>query len=116
MLIIQKRRRHSSNKELTPVRIRPSISHAQQPGRIMLQHEILVGELAGAVDGRGARAIAVDEVAALTHEVLDDAVEAAALVALGPAEVVLALAGAELAEVLGRFGDGVGEEFDFYAA
>ncbi len=35
--------------------------------------------------------------------------EFAALVALGPAEMVLGLAGAELAEVLGRLGDDVGE-------
>lgn len=38
------------------------------------------------------------------------------LVALRTALGVLGLAGAELAEVLGRFGDGGGEEFHFYAA
>lgn len=46
----------------------------------------------------------------------DDAVELGALVALGPALGVLALAGAELAEVFGGAGDDVGEEFKGYAA
>ena len=42
--------------------------------------------------------------------------ETAAFVALRSALGVLGLAGAELAEVLGRFGDGVGEELHFDAA
>ena len=42
--------------------------------------------------------------------------ESTALVALRSSLRVLGLAGAELAEVLGGFGDGGGEEFDFYAA
>ena len=44
------------------------------------------------------------------------AVESAALVALRPALRALGLARAELAEVLGRLGGDVGEEFDFDAA
>lgn len=46
----------------------------------------------------------------------DDAVELGAFVALGPALGVLALAGAELAEVFGGAGDDVGEEFEGYPA
>ena len=83
----------------------------------MPQHEILVGKLARAVDGGGATAVAVDEVAALDHEVLDDAVELAALVAEGAAAGGGAvLARAELAEVLGGAGDGVGAEEHLDAA
>jgi len=43
-------------------------------------------------------------------------VEAGAFVALRPPLGVLGLAGAELAEVFGGFGDDVGEEFHFDAA
>ena len=46
----------------------------------------------------------------------DDAVELAPFVALRAALGAFGLAGAELAEVLGRFGRGVGEEFHFDAA
>ena len=59
----------------------------------MLQGEVLIGEL-GAIDGLAASAVAGGEVAALAHEVGDDAVEGRALVA----EALLA--GAESAEVL----------------
>lgn len=41
-----------------------------------------------------------------------DPVELAPLIPLRPAEIVLALARAELAEVLGRLGDDVREELD----
>lgn len=82
----------------------------------MRNRKVLVREGFRAVDACAAGAIAVQEVAALQHEVFDDAVELGAFVALGAAQVVLRLAGAELAEVLGGLGDGVGEEFDFEAA
>jgi hypothetical protein len=108
----------------------------------VLEDEVLVGEALGAVDAGGARAVAVEEVAALAHEVADlgassvrvrevawvmvtvaaekgethDTVELAPLVALRPAQVVLGLAGAELAEVLGGLGDYVGEELELDAA
>ena len=45
-----------------------------------------------------------------------DTVKAAGLVAHGSASWVLVLARAELAEVLGCLGDGVGEEVHLYAA
>lgn len=46
-------------------------SHAQQPGGIMLQLEVLVLEGLGSVDTSAAGAVAEDEVAALDHEVFD---------------------------------------------
>lgn len=82
----------------------------------MLQHEILIRKGAGAVDGNGASAVAVEEVSALDHEILDHAVEPGALVALRSALGVFRLAGAELAEVFGRLGGDVCEEFHLDAA
>jgi hypothetical protein len=52
----------------------------------------------------------------LNHEAFDDAVEFGVLVALGKAIVAFGLAGAELAEVFGSPGDGVGEEVEFDAS
>lgn len=70
----------------------------------MLELEVLVGEL-GAVDALAAGAVAGGEVAALDHELLDDAVELAALVVqrlAGLADPLLARA--QRPEVLGRLG------------
>lgn len=66
----------------------------------MPQLEILVRERLGAVDGGRAGAVAVEEVAALQHEVFDDAVEFAGFVALRSVGGVFGFARAELAEVL----------------
>ena len=76
----------------------------------------LVPKLPRPIDARAPRAIAVDKIPSLDHEVLDHAVELAALVALRAAQVVLGLAGAELAEVLGGARDGVGVQLHFDAA
>ena len=117
-------------------------SHAQKARGVVLELEALVREGLGAVDGGAAGAVAVEEVAALDHEVFDldavassescaahvyfagvlqeegtnHSVEFAALVALGEAAGIFALAGAVLAEVFSGAGDGVGEEFHFDAA
>ena len=91
-------------------------SHRKQPSSIMPHLKRLVRKRLRPVDGRAPRPIPVDEVPALHHEVLDHAVELAALVPLRPAEVVLRLARAELAEVLGGAGGGRGEELHFDAA
>jgi len=81
--------------------------------------EVLVGEalrVLEGVDGRRAGAIGVQEVTALDHEGLDDAVEFGQLVALewgggrGP------VADAELAEVFGSEWRSGGVEEHFYAA
>lgn len=46
-------------------------SHAQEPGHVVLDLEILVREGFGAVDGRATGAIAVEEISALNHETFD---------------------------------------------
>ena len=84
---------------LTSVGVLSRVGHGEEAGRVVPQLEVLVLEGPGAVDGGDARAVVVDEVAALNHEVLDDAVEGGALVALrDPVSPVLA--GAKLAKVL----------------
>lgn len=159
MFPIQMRCRHSRDKELTTIRIRPRIlptkkksvsqsvnqhsfifhpfpfpsptlpshfkkekkkqktyRHTQNPLPIMLQLKILIGKIRRAVNTRTARAIAVQKVSALEHEVFDHAVELRALVAQRLSQVVFGLARAELAEVFRGSGRGVGEEFDFDAS
>ena len=71
-----------------------SLGHGECARSGVLELEILVGELL-AVDGLASGAVAVGEVAALDHEVLDDAVKLRALVA----EPLLA--GGERPKVLG---------------
>lgn len=75
MFTIQKRRFHRRDEKLRPIRIRARIRHAQYPGGVMFEQEILVGEGFRAVDGCAACAVAVEEVPALDHEVFDYAVE-----------------------------------------
>lgn len=73
----------------------------------MLLLKVLVVELL-AVDALAASSVAGGEVTALDHELLDDAVELAALVVQGLSRLSQALlAGAEGAEVLGRLGHNV---------
>ena len=45
--------------------------HTQDPRSIMLKCEVLVGKGFGSVNGGAAGAVAVEEVTALTHEVLN---------------------------------------------
>lgn len=45
--------------------------HGEQPWLVMLQSKALVGKLFCPVYGSGARAITIDEISALEHEVLD---------------------------------------------
>ena len=82
----------------------------------MPELEVLVRELL-AVDGLAAGAVAAGEVARLAHEVRDDAVEDAVLVAEGlarPADPLLA--GAQRAEVLARLRGDVDAELERDAA
>ena len=124
--------------------------HGQEARLVVRENKVLVGELVRAVDGAGARAVAIDEVASLDHEALDlqtsvpacrtvdsgqwtgcgmaagesgpgvwvtdDTVKLAGLVALRLAAVVLCLACAELAKVLGRLGDNVSVQLHLDAA
>jgi hypothetical protein len=119
MLPIQKWRRRTRNEELAPIRIRPAVRHGQQKGRVVLVREVLVREalrVPRGVDGGRARAVAVQEVAALDHEGLDDAVEFRELVALQGGGWGGAVADAELAEVFGRERGRGGVEDHFDAA
>jgi len=50
------------------------VSHRQDSGSLVLQGEVLVGEL-GAVDGLSAGSVVVGEVATLAHEVGDHPVK-----------------------------------------
>lgn len=77
----------------------------------MFELEVLIGKALCAIYGSAACAITVEEVAALNHEIFDDAMEFASFVALWPAKVILGLACAELSEVLSCSWDCVGEEF-----
>ena len=76
----------------------------------------LILKLPRPINARATRTIAIHKIPSLDHEVLDHAVELAALVPLRAAQVVFRLAGAELAEVLGGARDGVGVELHFDAA
>lgn len=91
------------------LRVGAGVGHGKQTGLVVLQLEVLVGELL-AVDGLATGAVATSEVTTLKHEVGDDAVEGRALVA----EALLA--GAESAEVGGGLGDNVIEEVEDDAA
>ena len=68
----------------------------------MPELKILVRKILRPINTRTARPIPIQEVPTLNHKFLDHAVELAVLIALRPAEMVLGLAGAELAEVFRR--------------
>ena len=95
-----------ADKELAAVGVGAGVGHGEDSGSGVLQLEVLVLKLV-AVDGLASGSVVVGEVAALAHEVGDDAVEGGALVA----EALLARA--QGAEVLGGAGDNVGAELKF---
>lgn len=68
----------------------------------MLYLEVLVRERACPVDARAACAITIEEVAALEHKIFDDAMEFAAFVSNGLAQMVFGLACTEVPKVLRR--------------
>jgi hypothetical protein len=116
VLAVEPRGGHGADEELGAVGVGAGVGHGEHPGARVLADELLVGELL-AVDGLAAGAVAVGEVAALAHEVGDDAVEGGALVVerLAPPAHAL-LARAEGAEVLGGAGDLVGVQLHHDAA
>lgn len=97
--------RRTRDEELTAISVGAGIRHRKQEGSVVLVREVLVGEAVRVferVDGRRARAVGVQEVAALDHKGLDDAVEFRVLVALHRRGWRSAVADAELPEVFSR--------------
>merc|ERR1719476_983324 len=110
VLAIEPLRFGCAQKELRAVGVRAGIGHGQDAGASVLEHEILVGELAS-IDGLAASAVASGEVASLAHEVRDDPMESAALEVQWLARLPRALlASAEAPEVLDGFGGNVTAE------
>lgn len=68
-----------TQEELTPVRARSGIGHAQHSRTGVLERKVLVGKL-GPVDALSARAIVIRKVTPLTHELGNYPVEGGALV------------------------------------
>lgn len=109
MLAIQPRAGDGSDEELASVGVGSGVGHAQEEGLSVLELEVLVVE-ALSVDGLASSAVVSGEITTLAHELGDDAVEGAALVAKA------LLASAQGAEVLGSLGDSLVEEFKDNAA
>jgi len=96
------------NEELGAVGVRPGVGHGQKERLVVLQLEVLIGELL-AVNGLSAGAIATGEVSALEHEIGDHTVELGSLVA----EALLT--GAQGTEILSRLGNDIIEELEIDA-
>ncbi len=93
VLTVQPRARNSGQKELRAIGVWASVGHRQQTWLGVLELEVLVLEFV-AINRLAASAVLVGEVATLAHEVRDDTVERAALIAK------TLLASAESAKVL----------------
>ena len=92
VLAVEPRGLHGAEEELGAVRVGARVRHGEDAGTGVLEDEVLIR--VGAVDGLAAGAVVVGEVAALAHELGDDAVEGGAL------EAEALLARAQRAEVL----------------
>jgi len=103
--VVQPGRLDSGDEELRSVCVGASVRHRHDARPGVLQGEILVLEFV-AIDGFSSGAVVIREIAALTHEVGDNAMECRALVA------VTLLAGAQRTEVLARFRNYIGTKLD----
>jgi len=110
MLVVQPRGGDGGDEKLGAVGVGSSVGHGQQEWAIMLQLEVLVGELL-APDGLAASAVATGKVTTLKHEVGNDTVELAALVVLA-----IGAALADSGKILGGLGDDIVEEHKVDAA
>ena len=113
VLVVEPLRLGARDEELAPVAVRPAVRHGEEPRPGVPADEILIRELAP-VDAHAPRAVALEEVPALDHEVLDHAVELRALVPLR-LQAFLVLARAELPKVLRRPRAHVREELHLHA-
>lgn len=102
------------DEELAAVGVFAAVGHGQQAGRVVFQDEVLVRKRTAAVDAQDTGAVAVNEVAALYHEVLDHAMEARVLEAQRH-PVLPVLARTELPEVLRRLRAHVLEQLEDHA-
>ena len=109
VFVVKPRGDDGGDEELRAVGVRTSVGHGQQARLVVLQLEVLVGELL-AVDGLATRAVTAGEVTTLEHELRDDSVEGRTLVA----EALLA--GTESSEVLSSLRDVIVEEVEINAA
>lgn len=100
MLTVQPLGLDGAKEELRAVGVSASVGHRQDSGTGMLQSEILVLKTL-TVDRHTTSAIALSEIAALTHEVRDDTMESRSLVSFA------SLTSAKRSEVLGGLGNDV---------
>lgn len=68
MFVIQPRRRRAGDEELAAVRVRAGVGHGEYSRAGVFDGERFVRERLVVVDARAARAVGVEEVAALDHE------------------------------------------------
>ncbi len=94
-----------TDEKLRAVGVGARVGHGQDAAAGVLEHKVLVVELVS-VDALAARAVAAREIPALAHELRNDAVKRAALVA------VALFVRAQLSEILGRHGNDVGAELN----
>lgn len=105
---VQPRSLFSGNEKLRSISIFSSVCHGQPAGTVMLQFEILVGELLS-VDTATAGTVALGEIAPLDHEVFDHPVEFAPLVPVAGRLL------RQFDEVLRGLGHGGAEHTDLHA-
>jgi len=111
---IKPRRDNGGNKKLRAVGIGAGVGHGKEAGLVMLQLEVLVGELL-TENALAASAVASGEVTTLEHEVRNDTVEAGTRI--GKSLAVLAgKALAQLPEVLAGSGDVIDVEVEVDSA